>query len=79
MMKRKLIYFIGWLGVKLCNFAYYRPCTDGEIASTLQYVRGMIAYMELHGHESARVWQMHQYKEIWEARAKEVKPGSSVN
>jgi len=58
---RKFEYAIGWVGVKLCDFSTYRPCTKGECASTLQYVNGMITYMEMHGEASAGEWQLRQF------------------
>ena len=56
---------MGRLGVWLCDRYYPRPCTQSERASSLQYVRCVIAYMEMHGgHNSASTneWFMRQYQ-----------------
>jgi len=74
-VKRRLHYCIGWVGVKLCNFSRYRPITEMECASSIQYASAMIAYMEMHGQKSAGEWQLRQFHS-W---MNDIKQGALVN
>ena len=53
---QNLYYLLGSIGVWLCNRFTPRPATKLERALDLQYVEGVVDYMEKHGHAEAAEW-----------------------